>query len=103
MSDPAGAKASVPNDYDVRTFIKELFAPGAPPQGVAPKQAPPEAWFEIVWDFYNTRHFSPTQLDGAAEFAIAKNRQGGKVYVTPRFAATVRQRGRMALGQKKTS
>ena len=83
MTDAAGAKANAPNDYDVRTFIKELFAPGAPPQGVAPKPAPPEAWFEIVWDFYNTQHFSPTQLDEAAEFAIARNREGSKLYVTP--------------------
>ena len=82
-TDTAGAKANVPNDYDVRTFIKELFAPGAPPQGVAPKPAPPEAWFEIVWDFFNTQHFSPTQLDEAAEFAIARNREGSKLYVTP--------------------
>jgi Family of unknown function (DUF5906) len=83
MSDTAEAKAETPNDYDILTHLRELFTPGAPPQGVAPEPAPPEAWFEIVWDFYNTRHFSPTQLDEAAAFAIARNKAGSKVYVTP--------------------
>jgi hypothetical protein len=71
-----------PNKAGIFTHLEMLFNPGPPPRGVAPVKPSPDAWFEIVWnDFTSTEHFSPTQLNEAAEFVVKLGKI--KVSVSP--------------------
>jgi hypothetical protein len=71
-----------PNKDAIFQHLEALFHPRY--------ELPTGLWFEIVWGepiddgaLSNTKHFSPLQLNEAAEFAFEKSKAGNNVYVSP--------------------